>query len=171
MSYQLQRGQNVSLSRLTTNLQRVAVGLGWDAQTRGGPDFNLDSSAFMVGANGKVSSESCFIFYNNKTSPDGALQHQGDNLTGSDAQTLGHRNNGDFRHWRRRIIVVAITIYHASLRSKRGLRKTNSRSGSAVTRLSNTGVCFNRAKTRWCKTRKSTSWSITCPWCIAIYCP
>ncbi len=81
MSFQLQRGQNVSLSRLAA-MQRVAVGLGWDAQTRGGPDFNLDSSAFMLDANGRVPSDAHFIFFNNLTSPDGAVQHQGNNMTG-----------------------------------------------------------------------------------------
>ncbi|GEM_PF-220576 len=82
MSYQLQRGQNVSLTRLAASVQRVAVGLGWDAQVKGGADFNLDASAFLLTENGKVPSDEYFIFFNNLTSPDGSVQHQGNNTTG-----------------------------------------------------------------------------------------
>ena len=58
------------------------VGLGWDARVTDGQDFDLDASVFMVGDDGKVLSDSHFIFFNNKTSPCGAVEHQGDNRTG-----------------------------------------------------------------------------------------
>lgn len=60
----------------------VLVGLGWDARTTTGTDFDLDASAIMVKSDGKVVSDSHFIFFNNKTSPDGSVEHTGDNLTG-----------------------------------------------------------------------------------------
>ncbi len=37
---------------------------------------------FAVGEDGKVLSDAHFIFFNNKTSPDGAVEHRGDNRTG-----------------------------------------------------------------------------------------
>lgn len=37
---------------------------------------------FAVGDDGKVLSDQHFIFFNNKTSPDGAVEHRGDNRTG-----------------------------------------------------------------------------------------
>ncbi len=55
---------------------------GWDARVTDGQAFDLDASVFLVGENGKVLSDSHFVFYNNTTSPDGAVQHQGDNRTG-----------------------------------------------------------------------------------------
>lgn len=58
------------------------VGLGWDARVTDGQAFDLDASVFLVGDDGKVLSDSHFVFYNNTTSPDGAVQHQGDNRTG-----------------------------------------------------------------------------------------
>lgn len=81
MSYQLQRGQNISLTKLAASITRAAVGLGWDA-SNGGTPVNLDTSAFMLGANGKVLSDAHFIFFNQLTSPDGAVEHQGNNTTG-----------------------------------------------------------------------------------------
>jgi tellurium resistance protein TerD len=51
-------------------------------RTTTGADFDLDASALMLGTNGKILSDSHFIFFNNLTSPDGSVEHTGDNLTG-----------------------------------------------------------------------------------------
>ena len=82
MSVALTKGGNVSLSKLAPTMTAVTVGLGWDVRTTTGTDFDLDSSAILVGADGKVSNDKNFIFFNNLTSPDGSVQHTGDNLTG-----------------------------------------------------------------------------------------
>lgn len=82
MGVSLSKGGNVSLSKEAPGLTAVIVGLGWDARTTTGTDFDLDASAIMVKSDGKVLSNSHFIFFNNKTSPDGAVEHTGDNLTG-----------------------------------------------------------------------------------------
>ncbi|WP_375478443.1 TerD family protein [uncultured Jatrophihabitans sp.] len=83
MSVSLSKGGNVSLSKEAPGLQAVLVGLGWDARTTTGADFDLDASALIVGADGKILSDQHFIFFNNLTSPDGSVEHMGDNLTGS----------------------------------------------------------------------------------------
>jgi tellurium resistance protein TerD len=36
----------------------------------------------MIGTSGKILSDSHFVFFNNLTSPDGSVEHTGDNLTG-----------------------------------------------------------------------------------------
>ncbi|MBV5369809.1 tellurium resistance cAMP binding protein TerE [Klebsiella pneumoniae] len=82
MSVSLSKGGNVSLSKTAPSMKNVLVGLGWDARVTDGQAFDLDASVFLVGENGKVLSDSHFVFYNNTTSPDGAVQHQGDNRTG-----------------------------------------------------------------------------------------
>ena len=82
MAVTLQKGQNVSLSKTDPSLQRVLIGLGWDARSSDGSDFDLDASLFLVDANQKVPSDSHFIFYNQLVSPCGSVQHTGDNLTG-----------------------------------------------------------------------------------------
>jgi tellurium resistance protein TerD len=82
MSVSLSKGGNVSLSKEAPGLRAVLVGLGWDVRTTTGADFDLDASALMVGTNGKILSDAHFVFFNNLTSPDGSVQHTGDNLTG-----------------------------------------------------------------------------------------
>jgi tellurium resistance protein TerD len=83
MSVSLSKGGNVSLSKEAPGLSAVAVGLGWDARTTTGADFDLDASALMLGTSGKIMSDQHFIFFNNLQSPDGSVQHTGDNLTGA----------------------------------------------------------------------------------------
>jgi len=78
----LTKGGNVSLSKEAPGLTAVTVGLGWDVRTTTGTEFDLDASAIVLGADGKVVSDKHFIFFNNKTSPDGTVEHTGDNLTG-----------------------------------------------------------------------------------------
>ena len=82
MPVSLSKGGNVSLSKEAPGLTAVVVGLGWDVRTTTGTDFDLDASAIVVDAGGKVLSDAHFIFFNNLKTPDGAVEHTGDNLTG-----------------------------------------------------------------------------------------
>ncbi len=83
MAISLQKGQNVSLSKQAPGLKKVRFGLGWDARATDGAAFDLDTSAFVLDANGKVLSDQHFVFYNNPKDPSGAVEHQGDNRTGA----------------------------------------------------------------------------------------
>jgi tellurium resistance protein TerD len=78
----LAKGGNVSLSKEAPGLSAVLVGLGWDVRTTTGADYDLDASALLLNASGKVISDQHFVFYNNLRSPDGSVEHTGDNLTG-----------------------------------------------------------------------------------------
>jgi tellurium resistance protein TerD len=80
----LSKGGNVSLTKEAgaAGLSAVTVGLGWDVRSTTGTDFDLDASAIGCNAEGKVVSDQHFVFFNNLTSPDGSIQHTGDNLTG-----------------------------------------------------------------------------------------
>lgn len=82
MGVSLQKGGNVSLTKADAGLKVVLAGLGWDQRVTDGSAFDLDASVFMVGENGKVLSDANFIFYGQKTSPCGSVEHQGDNRTG-----------------------------------------------------------------------------------------
>ncbi|MEV0265669.1 TerD family protein [Streptomyces sp. NPDC050617] len=82
MGVTLSKGGNVSLSKEAPGLTAVIVGLGWDVRTTTGADYDLDASALLCGAGGKVLSDQHFVFFNNLASPDGSVQHSGDNLTG-----------------------------------------------------------------------------------------
>jgi tellurium resistance protein TerD len=83
VSVSLAKGGNVSLTKQAPNLTKVLVGLGWDARTTSGADFDLDASALMCGENGRILSDAHFVFFNNLASPEGAVTHTGDNLTGA----------------------------------------------------------------------------------------
>jgi len=82
MGVSLSKGGNVSLTKEAPGLTTVTVGLGWDVRSTTGTDFDLDASAIMVAATGKVVSDGHFVFFNNLKSPDGSVEHTGDNLTG-----------------------------------------------------------------------------------------
>jgi tellurium resistance protein TerD len=82
MSVSLSKGGNVSLSKAEPGLSRVLIGLGWDVRMTEGNDFDLDASAFLLGEDGKVRGDSDFVFYNNLKSPEGSVEHTGDNRTG-----------------------------------------------------------------------------------------
>lgn len=77
----LAKGQKVSLSKMNPNLNEIFVGLGWDIGPNG-QGYDLDSEAFILGANGKVLGDDWFVFYNQPASPDGSVTHSGDNKTG-----------------------------------------------------------------------------------------
>ncbi len=80
MGVNLSKGQRVSLDK---NMTMALIGLGWDTNRYdGGMDFDLDASAFMLGANGKVRKDEDFIFYGNLKSVDGSVCHMGDSLAG-----------------------------------------------------------------------------------------
>lgn len=83
MAISLNKGGNLSLSKTDPSLSQVLVGLGWDARATDGADFDLDASAFLLGANDKVRGEYDFIFYNQTRSPEGSVEHTGDNRTGA----------------------------------------------------------------------------------------
>lgn len=83
MPISLQKGQKVDLTKGNPSLKHVLVGLGWDVNRYdGGFAFDLDASAFLLGANGQTPNTDAFIFYGNLMHPSGAVEHMGDNLTG-----------------------------------------------------------------------------------------
>ena len=79
MAINLSKGERLNLK---SGLSKVGVGLGWDPNQSTGFDFDLDASAFMLGANNKVPKDEFFVFYNNPKSPDGAVESSGDDTTG-----------------------------------------------------------------------------------------
>ena len=84
MAVNLSKGQKIDLTKGNPGLSKIVVGLGWDINRYdGGYDFDLDAAAFLLGANGKVTSDADFVFYNNLKHPSGSVEHMGDNRTGA----------------------------------------------------------------------------------------
>ena len=119
MAVSLSKGSNVNLSKEAPGLAKVSLGLGWDNRATDGADFDLDAVAFLVNAEGKVTSDSDFIFYNNLKSACGSVEHQGDNTTGEgdgDDEvvdiTLANVPAAIQR------VIVAVTIHEAAARNQ-----------------------------------------------------
>lgn len=84
MAVNLRKGQKVDLTKSNPGLSKLTVGLGWDVNRYdGGADFDLDASAFLLGANGRVNQDTDFVFYSNAADPSGAVKYGGDNRTGA----------------------------------------------------------------------------------------
>ena len=84
MAVSLKKGQKVDLTKGNPGLRSITVGLGWDVNRYdGGYDFDLDASAFLLGASGRVTTEKDFVFYGNGKHPSGAVVYGGDNRTGA----------------------------------------------------------------------------------------
>lgn len=119
MGVSLTKGGNVSLTKEAPGLTAVAVGLGWDARTTTGVEFDLDASAIACGTDKRVLSDQHFIFFNNLRSPEGSIEHTGDNLTGEgdgddeviNVDLAGTPPNIDS-------IVFPVSIYDADSRSQ-----------------------------------------------------
>ncbi|KQB52974.1 chemical-damaging agent resistance protein C [Pseudomonas endophytica] len=119
MAVSLSKGGNVSLTKEAPGLTEVVVGLGWDPRVTDGQEFDLDASVFIVGENGKVLSDASFVFYNNKTSPDGNVVHQGDNRSGAgegDDEQVNVNLSGFAPDTKK--LVFAVTIHEAEVRKQ-----------------------------------------------------
>ncbi|MCD8549042.1 MAG: TerD family protein [Shewanella xiamenensis] len=115
----LSKGGNVSLTKTDPTMKKVLVGLGWDARSTDGQDFDLDASAFLLGENGKVRSPEDFVFYNNLRAAGGAIEHTGDNRTGDgDGDDESLKVNLDTLPVDVAKIVFVVTIHDAAARSQ-----------------------------------------------------
>ncbi|GHV35804.1 stress protein [Synergistales bacterium] len=92
MTINLQKGQKIDLTKGGAGLSSVLVGLGWDeAESDSGGILGLfkpksssqaidcDASLIFCDASGKMKG---VVYFGNLSDLDGAIAHQGDNLTG-----------------------------------------------------------------------------------------
>jgi tellurium resistance protein TerD len=119
MAISLTKGGNINLSKESPGLDRILIGLGWDARVTDGQPFDLDASLYMVKEDNKVPSDAYFIFYNQTKSPDGSVEYSGDNLTGAgegDDESikvqLSKVTNEVYK------LVVAVTIHEVDVRKQ-----------------------------------------------------
>ena len=130
MSISLQKGQKVSLSKEgKAGLDRVVVGLGWDAaqKSRGrfgglfpsaSQNIDCDASALLL-RNGKLAGNQDIVYFGNLQHGSGAVEHLGDNLTGvgagDDEQIVIALNRVPAEYDR---IVMVVNLYQAQQRKQ-----------------------------------------------------
>lgn len=110
----LTKGQRLSLTKELPGFTQILVGLGWSPRKTSGKKFDLDASAFLVKADGKVRNDNDLVFYKKgwETHSSGAVIHNGDNQDGEgegDDETISI----DLTKVPAEIakIVIAVTIY------------------------------------------------------------
>ena len=113
MAINLQKGQRENI-----DAPKFTIGLGWDTNSSStGSGFDLDASVFILGDNKKIVSDDHFVFYNNLVSPDGSVEHTGDNLTGDgdgdDEQIKVDLSKADAKVSE---ICIVVTIHEAEAR-------------------------------------------------------
>lgn len=87
MAISLAKGQKISLTKESTGLRNVKIGLGWDAVKKSffsrKKDIDCDASVIMLGADGKLKSNEDIVYYGNLCHKSGSIKSQGDNRTGA----------------------------------------------------------------------------------------
>lgn len=135
MSINLQKGQRIDLTKGNAGLNKIFVGLGWDAvqakpsgggllkslfgsSSNTGPQIDCDASVLML-KDGKVAAKSDVIYFGNLKSSNGAVAHSGDNLTGAgdgdDEQVVIELNSVPADYDR---LVFFVNIYDAQRRNQ-----------------------------------------------------
>jgi stress response protein SCP2 len=125
----LQKGQKISLSKESDGLKNIMIGLGWD-EVKQSSKFSLfgkakkanidcDASAILLDGNGKCISNRDVVYFGSLNHESGAVQHQGDNLTGAgegdDETILVNLNQLPSKYQE---IVFVVTIYKADSRNQ-----------------------------------------------------
>jgi tellurium resistance protein TerD len=78
----LEKKQSINLVKAAPSLTNLKIGLSWDQVSINGQSPDCDVSVFLLGENGRIPSDAFFVFYNNLTSGDGSVKHNGDNRSG-----------------------------------------------------------------------------------------
>jgi tellurium resistance protein TerD len=118
LAIRLSKGQKVDLTKTNPGLKKIVVGLGWNnTQSSGGQSLDMDASAFLLGASGKVESEKDFVYYNNPNGGNNSVSHSGDSRRGElsgDAERIYIDLDRVPQHIAK--IDFAITIFEAAAR-------------------------------------------------------
>ncbi len=70
MSIKLERGANLSLTKLTPKANNFFIGLGWSNNQQANETFDIDGSCFLLNDKNHVRSNHDFIFYNQQQDSD-----------------------------------------------------------------------------------------------------
>tara|TARA_R110001592_G_scaffold29350_14_gene106706 strand:- start:7798 stop:8442 length:645 start_codon:yes stop_codon:yes gene_type:complete len=77
------KGEEVNLTQKDPTMTNIMVGVGWILNAFDADTLDLDVSCFLINHQQKTVYDEDFVFYNNLEARDGAVVHNGDNLTGA----------------------------------------------------------------------------------------
>lgn len=128
MGINLVKGQKIDLTKGSTNLSEVMVGLGWDpVEKKGGflsslfgaSNIDCDASVLLLNGNDKLKNQKDVVYFRNLKNSNQSIVHMGDNLTGDgagdDEQIMLHLNKipSDVKK-----IVFVVNIYDCKNRNQ-----------------------------------------------------
>ena len=126
MAISLQKGEKLSLTKDNSSLDKIIVGLGWDANTKStgffslfsSKDIDCDTSAILL-TNGKFAGSGDVVYFGNLKHESGSVKHSGDNLTGDgegdDEQIVIELKKVPAKYDR---IMIAVNIFRAAERKQ-----------------------------------------------------
>jgi len=79
----IKKGEEANLMEKDPTMTNVMVGMGWVLNAFDADTLDLDVSGFLLNNQEKTVIDEDFVFYNNLEARDGAVVHNGDNLTGA----------------------------------------------------------------------------------------
>lgn len=96
MALNLNKGGTFNLAKEAPRLKVAGVGLGWNPnETPGGPNFDLDVSAFLLAPTGKVPAEPYVVFYGSDYKTQEGRPYSGDeSVYGAVDSTGGEESDG-----------------------------------------------------------------------------
>lgn len=97
MALNLNKGGRFNLAKEAPKLKIAGLGLGWDPNEEpGGPNFDLDVSAFLITANGKVPADEYVVFYGSEGKDTEGRPYSGDgSVLGAIDAIDGTESDGD----------------------------------------------------------------------------
>lgn len=78
----LSKGDILDLTKVAPSLKNVVLAAGWDVNDAGQDNYDLDISAFLLNANGRVTNPATQVVYFGQMAQQGIFL-EGDNLTGA----------------------------------------------------------------------------------------
>lgn len=76
-------GDEVNINAKVPTINKIHIGVGWDANTFEGEAPDADVSAFLLGRGDQTRNDDDFVFYNQPEALGGAIRHLGDSRTGA----------------------------------------------------------------------------------------
>lgn len=73
----------ININAKIPEINKIMIGVGWDANTFDTDPVDVDVSAFLLGRGDQTRSDEDFVFYNQSETLGGALRHLGDSRTGA----------------------------------------------------------------------------------------
>ncbi len=132
MAETLVKGGNVSLTKIAPSVDVLKIVMCWQTQPKakaGSEVLDINACCLMLTSSGKVRDDNDFVFYNNRTSSDGALKYLGRNVGLKTAEDIdAEAITVDLKKLSPEVVklIFAVSIYQAQERKQSFAQVSNS---------------------------------------------